>query len=108
MVLLMESILKKQGYEIVTAYDGLSAIEKSNENPIDLILMDIRMPMLSGFWFCDAFKQRPKTKNVPVVIVSSLSGEADVQKAYQMGASGYLKKPFQSEELLETVRKTLA
>ncbi len=108
MTLLMQAILKKHHYEVYLAHDGLKAIKKSNEHSIDLILMDIRMPFFSGFWFCDAFKQRPGTKNIPILIVSSLSDEATIKKAYQMGASGYLKKPFEAEELLTAVKKVLS
>jgi len=105
MSFLIASILEKNDYTVLTAEDGPSAIEKSNQHDIDLILLDVMMPFFSGFFFCDAFKHRSRTKNVPVVIVSSLSKESDIQKAYQMGASAFLKKPFQAEQLLETVRK---
>ncbi len=105
---IIQDILTSHDYEVVCAHDGLLAIEKSNREKIDLILLDIRMPFFSGFWFCDAFKQRPQTKNIPVVVISALTGEEDIQKAYRLGAVGYVKKPFQSEELLETIAKAIA
>jgi CheY-like chemotaxis protein len=107
MTLMIEGILKENDYDVVLAHDGLLAIEKSNKEKIDLILLDIRMPFFSGFWFCDAFKQRSQTKNVPVVVISALTGDEDVQKAYRMGASGYVKKPFQSVELLKAIEKAM-
>ncbi|HXV18812.1 MAG TPA: response regulator [Candidatus Omnitrophota bacterium] len=107
MTLMIEDILKNNDYDVILAHDGLLAIEKSNHEKVDLILLDIRMPFFSGFWFCDAFKQRPQTKDIPVVVVSALTTEEDVQKAFRMGACGYIKKPFRSEELLGTVKKAL-
>ena len=106
MLVLMGAILKEH-YDVIFAGDGLKAIERSNENLFDLILMDIRMPFFSGFWFCDAFKHRSKTRDVPVIMISSLSDESNIRKAFEMGATGYLKKPFQPEELLEAVKKVL-
>lgn len=104
---LMEEILRRHPYEIMLAHDGIQAIEKSKSEKIDLILLDIRMPFFSGFWFCDAFKQRPQTKDIPVVVVSALTEEDYVQRAYHLGASDYLKKPFRPTELLAIVEKNL-
>ncbi len=108
MTLMIEEILKSHNYDVVLAHNGLLAIEKTNREKVDLILLDIRMPFFSGFWFCDAFKQREQTKNIPVVVVSALSGDEDVKKAYKMGAVGYIKKPFKTEELLQAVEKAMA
>ena len=105
---LIEEVLTQNDYEVLLAHDGLLAIEKSNREKVDLILLDIRMPFFSGYWFCDAFKQRPQTKDVPVVVVSALTSDEDVQKAFRMGAVGYVKKPFKSEELLVAVEKAIA
>ncbi len=101
-------ILKSHDYEVMVAHDGLQAIENSRNKTIDLILLDIRLPFFSGFWFCDAFKQRPQTKDIPVVVVSGLSEAENIQKAYRVGASAYLKKPFRAEKLLEVVEQTLS
>ena len=105
---MMGEILSTRNYEIVLAHDGIRAIEKSNKEKVDLILLDIRMPFFSGFWFCDAFKQKPETKDIPVVIVSALSNPEDIEKAYRLGAAGYLTKPFKANELIEVVEKIAA
>lgn len=105
--MIIEEILKQKDYKVTVAHDGLNAIEESKKEQVDLILMDVRLPIFSGFWFCDAFKRKPETKNVPIVIVSSLSGPEDVQKAFRVGACAYLKKPFLSDELLTVVQKAL-
>lgn len=105
---LIEEILAQSGYTVISTHDGLSAIERTKKERIDLILMDIRMPFFSGFWFCDAFKNRPQTKSIPIIFVSSLSSDDDVKKAFQMGGAGYLKKPFRAQELLAAVEKVFA
>jgi CheY-like chemotaxis protein len=108
MASIMEHALKAGPYEVLLAHNGIQAIEKSKCGKIDLILLDIKMPFFSGFWFCDAFKQRPATKDIPIIIVSGLSAEEDIQKAYNLGAAAFLKKPFQPDELLQLVGRTLS
>lgn len=105
MAQMMGEILQRDSFEILMAHDGIQAIEKSKREKIDLILLDIRMPFFSGFWFCDAFKQRPETKDIPVVIVSALLDEDHIRKAYDAGASAHLKKPFHPHELSGLVKK---
>ncbi len=107
MTRILEDILTPHNYEVLVAHDGMSAVEKTNQERIDLILLDIRMPLLSGFWFADIFRQRPQTKGVPVIVMSALAGEEEVKKAYSLGARAYLKKPFRSEELLTVIQKAL-
>ena len=104
---MMGEILSNRNFEVILAHDGIRAIEKSNKEKIDLILLDIRMPFFSGFWFCDAFKQKPETKDIPVVIVSALSNPEDIDKAYRLGAAAYLTKPFKSHELINVVEKIM-
>jgi len=108
MATMMGEILGSRNFEVILAHDGIRAIEKSNKEKIDLILLDIRMPFFSGFWFCDAFKQKPETKDIPVVIVSALNKPEDIEKAYRLGAAAYLTKPFKSHELVNVVEKMTA
>ncbi|HXV28156.1 MAG TPA: response regulator [bacterium] len=108
MTMLIREMLRATGHDIFIVHDGLQAIQKSKEEEIDLILLDIRMPFFSGLFFCDAFKQRRETKNAPVIVISALSSDEDIKKAYERGASAYLKKPFESDELLKVIEKFLA
>lgn len=107
MAQIMEEILRKCGYDVVLAHDGLQAIEKSKNNGVDLILLDVRMPFFSGFWFCDAFKQRETTKNIPIVMVSGTLDEENIRKAHDLGASACLRKPFKPAELVHLVERNL-
>ena len=103
---IIQDILKSD-YEVIIANDGLKAMECSKSSKIDLILMDLHLPIFSGFWFCDAFKRKPETRDIPIIVVSGLTSPEDVKKAYQVGADGFLKKPFRSHELLEAVQKAI-
>ena len=106
--MIMKETLERSSYDVVLAHDGIQAIEKSKSKKIDLILLDIKMPFFSGFWFCDAFKQRPETRNIPIVIVSGALEQESIQKAYNLGASAYLSKPFRPLELVQVVEKNLS
>lgn len=108
MARIMEETLSQKDYQVFLAHDGIQAIAQSRKERPDLILLDVRMPFFSGFWFCDAFKQRPETKDIPIVMVSALTDEDHVQKAHDLGAAGYLKKPFLPQQLLELVEQIFA
>ena len=105
--MLIQEILSRHHYKVITAYNGLDAIKKSNKVKVDVILLDICMPIFSGYWFCDAFKRRPQTQHIPVIVISALSEEQDIKKAYQVGASAYLIKPFDTEALLKVIEQQL-
>lgn len=105
---IIEAVLKEHNYEVVSVQDGIRGIETTNQQDFHLILLDLRMPLFSGFWICNAFRQRPKTRNVPIVFVSGVTDEEDIQKARELGAKAYIKKPFRAQELLEVVEKTIS
>ena len=107
MAVLMRDILEPV-FEVMMAHDGIQAIQRTKEGVIDLILLDVRMPFFSGFWFCDAFKQKSDTKNIPIIFVSGLSGEDNVEKAKNLGVCAYLQKPFLPEQLVEVVNTAFA
>jgi CheY-like chemotaxis protein len=102
---LIQEILSPLHYHVLVVHDGLEAIETTNHHHIDLILMDIRMPFFSGFWFCDAFRRKKNTCNIPVVIVSAMMDEENAERARCVGAVDTVKKPFTMEQLLQTVEK---
>ena len=102
---LMEEILSMNHYHVLVAHDGLEAMNQTNRHHIDIILMDIRLPYFSGFWFCQAFRRKKNTCNIPVVMVSALMTEDNARKAHLVGAVGTVKKPFTSQELLSAVEQ---
>ena len=102
---LIQEILNESHYQVLTAHDGLEAVEWTNHGHVDLILMDIRMPLFSGLWFCAAFKKKKNTCNIPVVIMSGMLDEENEEKARLAGACACVKKPFNCRELLDVVEK---
>jgi CheY-like chemotaxis protein len=102
---LIQEILSPYSYHVLSAQNGLEAVEKTHHHHVDLILLDIRLPYFSGFWFCDAFKHKKNTSNIPIVMISATLDEEKKQKALQMGACAVLQKPFGLNTLLEAVRQ---
>jgi two-component system alkaline phosphatase synthesis response regulator PhoP len=84
--------LTKRGFEVLTAVDGEEGIRIAHEGSPDLILLDMLMPKMTGIETLEILKKDEKTHNIPVVILSNSSIEADVQKANALGAVGYLVK----------------
>jgi CheY-like chemotaxis protein len=105
MVRLMEYNLKKQGYSVSTACNGLEALDKANKIKPDLILLDIKMPVMNGIEVCVRLKQNPETKNIPVIVVSVL---ADDEEVVSLGVRSAIPKPFAPERLLNEVKLALA
>lgn len=103
----IKSALEMEGYTVICVQDGVKAVEIVQSQPIDLIILDIMMPVFSGYWFCDVFKKNPQTKNIPVIFISALNSEEDIKRGMELGASAYLTKPFKIKKLLDTVSSLL-
>ncbi len=107
MVIMMTKMLESNHYEVFSAENGAFALEKTNHHHIDLILLDNKMPLFSGIWYCNALKKKPNTKNIPVVMVSGGLDEEIIAKGREVGAVDFLKKPFHMEDLLKIVCKNI-
>lgn len=90
-------------YRVVTAHDGLEALERAVELRPDLIVLDVGMPGLDGFETSKRLREHPLTSHVPVVFLTARAQEADVARGYEHGGDGYVTKPFQPGELLARV-----
>jgi DNA-binding response OmpR family regulator len=101
---LLEANLRTEGYEVVTAQDGMQALDVFSANPIDLVLMDVMMPRLDGF---GATQRLREFTNVPIVILTARGEEQDRVRGLDLGADDYLIKPFSATELLARVRAVL-
>jgi len=99
----ISTALEEAGYKVVCVYDGVKAIEILQEQEVNLIILDIMMPVFSGYWFCDVFKKNPLTKDIPVIFISALNGEDDIKRGMELGASAYLTKPFKIQRLVDAV-----
>lgn len=100
-------ILRKAGHEVVEARDGDEAIIVAEAELPDVIFMDIVMPKADGFRATKALLKNDKTKNIPVVIVSSKNQESDRFRATQLGAKGYIVKPAKYELIVEVLQDIL-
>ena len=101
---LLEANLKTEGYTVVTAADGVQAIDAFSSHPADLVLLDIMMPRLDGFATCQRIRQ---FSNVPIIMLTAKGEEQDRVKGLDLGADDYLVKPFSATELLARVRAVL-
>ena len=92
-VRLLEARLKAEYFDVRTARGGVEALEITRSERIDVVLLDIMMPGLSGFDVCTALKSDPKTAPIPIVIVTALDGPEDRVRALECGADDFLTKP---------------
>jgi len=100
---LLNLLLSRQGYRVLTADDGTAAIAVVQHDLPDLILLDIMMPGMDGYEVCQELKKEDNTKDIPVIFISALSDVFDKVKAFSLGAVDYIIKPFQTEEILARV-----
>ncbi len=100
--------LQISGFRAVGAVNGQEALKKAGEIKPDLILMDVRMPKMTGFEACKLLKKQEQTKNIPVVFLSAKGREGDIKTGLELGAAAYLVKPFTPEELPRRISQILA
>ena len=100
--------LRSQGYEVVTAYDGLDTLEKVRSEKPDLILLDIMMPVLDGYEVCKRLKEDEQTAHIPILILSAAAHAESVKRGLKAGAQDYIIKPFEPEKLHEKIEQVLA
>ena len=99
--------LAAQGYKIVTASDGMDALEKLPKEKVDLIITDLNMPNLDGFELVRTVRDSTEYKDIPIIILSSLDGDKELARGMQTGANAYLIKPFNPQRMLYEVSKFL-
>jgi twitching motility two-component system response regulator PilH len=100
-------ILEKQGHTVHSAEDGVQGVAKAIDLLPDLILMDVVMPNMNGFQATRKITKNEATKHIPVVIVTSKDQETDIMWGKRQGASDYLIKPADEQQLKETVERLL-
>ncbi len=103
----LSAILSRQGYKVRKALTGRIALESARVQPPNLILLDITMPQMNGYEVCSALKARAETCDIPVIFLSAIDSIADKVKAFAVGGSDYITKPFQGEEVLARVQQQL-
>ncbi len=99
--------LRFAGHEVFAVGNGAEAVEAAPREHPDLILMDVRMPRMTGYEACEKMKADPSTSNIPVVFLSAKGQDAEIETGLSVGASEYLLKPFAPYELTEKVSELL-
>jgi two-component system alkaline phosphatase synthesis response regulator PhoP len=106
-VRLIQVNLERQGYQVVTAYDGKEGLEKiRSENP-NLVVLDVMMPYMDGFEVLKNIRKEADTENLPVIMLTAKAQDKDVFEGYHYGADMYLTKPFNPMELVTFVKRIL-
>ncbi len=100
-------VLERHNMEVLTAKDGIDAIEKMAERVPDLMLLDIEMPRMDGYELAQNMKSDPRLKDVPIIMITSRTGEKHRQRAFDLGVNRYLGKPYQEVELMRNVFEML-
>jgi len=104
---LLEYNLGKEKFEIALAGDGEEGLLKIEESPPDLIILDWMLPKISGIEICRRVRTRPETRNIPIIMLTARSEEADRIRGLETGADDYLTKPFSTKELIARVKAVL-
>ncbi|WP_179994793.1 Hpt domain-containing protein [Acinetobacter sp. YH16053] len=101
-------MLERQGYDIVTAKDGVDAMEQLENVKPDLMLLDIEMPRMDGFEVTNLVRHHDMHSNLPIIMITSRTGEKHRERAFSLGVTHYMGKPFQEAELLANIEQLLA
>ncbi len=103
----LEFLMRKSGFDVLVARNGTEALELLNEQVPDLTLLDIMMPDVDGYEICKHIKGSKKLRHGKVVFLSAKSKETDIRKGYDLGADLYVTKPFSTKELVKKVDELL-
>lgn len=104
MAFVLEFLMRREGYDVEVAADGRSAVERVQlGSPVDLLILDMMMPFVSGLQVLRTVRSAPGWESMPVLVVSGKSSEADVVEALEAGATDYLTKPFRPKEFVARV-----
>ncbi len=100
-------ILERHNIEVVTAKDGMDAVALLQNQVPDLAILDIEMPRMDGFEVIAHVRNQPLLQHLPIIMVTSRGGEKHRERAIRLGVNDYLTKPYQEEQLMQSIRKIL-
>jgi two-component system chemotaxis response regulator CheY len=101
------SLKRFKGCKIVEAVDGVDALKKLQTEEVDMILTDINMPVMDGLKLVSLVRQNPKTKEMPIIIITTEGAQEDRDRGLALGANAYISKPIQSSHLLKIIADVL-
>ncbi len=100
-------VLERNEFEVATAKDGIDAIEKLNERVPDLMLLDIEMPRMDGYELAIHMKADSRLRDVPIIMITSRTGDKHRQRAFDIGVDRYIGKPYQENDLIIQINDIL-
>lgn len=104
----LDFLMRKEGYQVFVARNGKEAIEIVERQVPDVVILDIMMPEVDGYEVCQYIRWQEASKHSKVIFLSAKTKEADIQKGYEVGANLFLAKPFSTKNLLIKVKELLA
>ena len=107
-VISLEFLMKSNGFEVKTAGDGEAALRLVTEFRPDLILLDIMLPLKSGYEVCQKIRENPDVSGMKVVMITAKGRDIEVAKGLALGADAYITKPFSTQDLLDKVKSLLS
>ncbi|KOY86514.1 transcriptional regulator [bacterium 336/3] len=103
----LDFLMRKEGYDVLVARNGKEALESLENNEPDMVLLDIMMPDVDGYEICQYIRKQENLQNCKVIFLSAKAKEADIQKGYEAGADFYMTKPFSNKNLIGKVKELL-
>ena len=107
-VISLEFLLKREGFEVLVAGDGEAALQMVAEHHPDLVLLDVMMPKRNGYEVCQRMRERPEWRDIKIVMLSAKGRDVEVSKGVSVGADLYVTKPFSNAELVAQINALLA
>ncbi len=104
-VLLIQKMLGKYHFNLVTANDGQAALDTISRGEVDLVLLDLMMPVMDGYEVIEHLRANEATKELPIVILSALNSNDDVKRGFDLGANDFITKPIIMDKLLDSIAK---
>lgn len=103
----LKRILEGEGYTVILAEDGMSLSKVLESTLMDLILLDVNLPWVDGFELCSLIKSNDVLRRVPLILISASKGEEDIEKGFSVGCDHYIGKPFNVDNLVNVIEKSL-
>lgn len=104
----VQQLLQLEGYDVVAAKDGYEAVQKTHDNKVDLVLLDVMMPEFNGYQVCRLLKFDEGYKNIPIILLTARGQESDRKIGQDVGANDYVTKPYHPQELLAKITQYLS
>ena len=103
----VQFLMEQNGHDVMVAFSGEEAMEIIAEKKVDLILLDIMLPVIDGFEVCQRVRENPRWNKIKIILLTALGSDANVEKGLALGADAYITKPFSNIEIVDKVKELL-